>query len=312
MVAANFDRSYVRVRVFEGGNVDDPHDPGGRTSRGVTQRVYNAWCDVGHMARRDVWTAPDAHIKAIYKTQYWDRAGCDRMSDGVDYAVFDAAVNSGPAQAKKWLQRALGEARIDGIIGHVAEAKMATCDPVLLSGGVCDRRRAFMKVLRTFPRYGKGWLRRVAEVETTSKAWAAESESPIEPAYFAGMHIKATMADAPPLPSPALGDVSAGGGAASVAISGLQDKLTPYADSVAWLKPLLAALVIAGFAVAGLGLALGWYVRRRRAQLHDALDLVEVRPGAEAAESVPPQAPDDDAPPAPPVAAPPALAGAAA
>lgn len=62
----------------------------------------------------------DAELSAIYKRQYWDKAGRG-LPVGLDYAVFDYAVNSGPAQAARDLQRVLG-VKPDGIIGAMTLA----------------------------------------------------------------------------------------------------------------------------------------------------------------------------------------------
>ncbi|MFC0282394.1 glycosyl hydrolase 108 family protein [Camelimonas abortus] len=62
-------------------------------------------------------------MQAIYRQQYWEKIRGDDLPPGVDYVVFDGAVNSGVAQSAKWLQRALG-VRVDGIIGN---ATIAAC-----------------------------------------------------------------------------------------------------------------------------------------------------------------------------------------
>jgi hypothetical protein len=49
--------SHLLVR--EGGKVDNPKDPGGRTNQGVTQRVYNGWRTRSHLPVRDVYLIGD-------------------------------------------------------------------------------------------------------------------------------------------------------------------------------------------------------------------------------------------------------------
>lgn len=95
------------MRFYEGDNVDDSRDPGGRTSRGVIQRVYDGWCRRNGVARGDVWKATDAQVAATYRELYWDRLQGDGLPAGVDFVLFDCAVNSGVGQAAKWLQRSL-------------------------------------------------------------------------------------------------------------------------------------------------------------------------------------------------------------
>lgn len=72
MVASNFDRAMPLVLAHEGGLVDHPKDPGGRTNRGVTQRVYDAFRRRKSSPTRAVDHITDAEVKDIYRRQYWD------------------------------------------------------------------------------------------------------------------------------------------------------------------------------------------------------------------------------------------------
>ncbi len=172
MVATNQKAALARVLGHEGGNADDPHDPGGRTSRGVTQRVYDAWRRGHGQPARDVFLASTAEVRAIYLEQYWHRVRADELPAGLDYAVFDAAVNSGPVQAVKWLQRDLG-VRVDGVVGQVTlTAARSRQDVAALIASQCARRLAFLKQLRMWRRFGAGWTKRVANVERVAIAMA--------------------------------------------------------------------------------------------------------------------------------------------
>ena len=95
---SNFKASLDLVLKSEGGNDDDPQDHGGRTSRGITQREYDAWRREKGMLTQDVWKAPDSDIAMIYHDEYW-RPWCDGMPMGVDYLFFDMSVNGGPGRA---------------------------------------------------------------------------------------------------------------------------------------------------------------------------------------------------------------------
>src|SRR4029077_20066406 len=101
MTAANFHKCLQLVLVSEGGNDDDPDDAGGRTSRGITQREYNAYRKTHSGLPSDVWKAPRSAIEAIYEISYW-KPWCPQFPDGVDYVFFDVAVLHGPGKAAKW------------------------------------------------------------------------------------------------------------------------------------------------------------------------------------------------------------------
>lgn len=164
MVASSWPTAYKMVRAEEGGNDDDPHDPGGRTSRGITQREYNAWRRLHNLAPRDVWSASEDEIMSIYKTQYWDPWG-DKLPPGVDAEFFDMCVLQGPGRAATTLQQALGgPARgvaIDGRMGLVTlqHAQDAT-DKAALIRSITQARLAFFRRIRGWVYYGRGWTNR--------------------------------------------------------------------------------------------------------------------------------------------------------
>lgn len=158
---ANFDKSLALVLVHEGGYVNHPKDPGGATNRGVTQAVYDAYRKTRGKAAQSVKFISDDEVNAIYKFQYWDRVQGDLLPAGLDYAVFDFAVNSGVGRASKYLQAVLGVAQ-DGQIG--ARTLAAITNPSNAINALCDRRMSFLRNLRTFLTFGKGWTRRVTDV----------------------------------------------------------------------------------------------------------------------------------------------------
>jgi lysozyme family protein len=156
-------QAYQWVRVSEGGNDDDPEDPGGRTSRGIIQREYDAWREMHGEAPKDVWTASEAEIQEIYHTQYWVPYG-DLMPRGPDYQFFDMNVNHGLGNAVKILQRALGVID-DGHIGLVTMTALRKADPKTLVPLITRERAVFYRSLGKFWRFGKGWIARDLQVE---------------------------------------------------------------------------------------------------------------------------------------------------
>ena len=157
----------------EGGNDDDPHDPGGRTSRGIIQREYNAWRQSHGEPMQDVWQASDAEVAAIYEQQYW-LPYCPQMPAGVDLSYFDMAVNSGPVRATILLQRALG-VNDDGHIGIITLGALKAASPVKVVVDFADERRDFYRSLKTFKYFGKGWLSRVSFIEQAAIKMAADT-----------------------------------------------------------------------------------------------------------------------------------------
>lgn len=166
-----FERAFALLAVHEGGYVNHPKDPGGATNKGVTQRTYDHYRSRLGGTRRDVRSITDDEVAAIYRGQYWDAVRADELPEGLAYCVFDAAVNSGPGRAVRWLQAGIG-ASVDGQIGNETIGSAVRSDSVRVIEGYCDRRLAFMKRLKHWPSFKNGWTRRVAEVRAQSKAWA--------------------------------------------------------------------------------------------------------------------------------------------
>jgi lysozyme family protein len=164
----NFDKCLALLLAHEGGFVNHPQDPGGMTNLGVTKRVWEEW--TGHEVDEKQMRALTPELVApLYKRKYWDAVRADDLVSGVDYAVFDVAVNSGPGRAIKFLQSCVG-VDADGGFGPrtLAAVKVAEQDPARLIELYCAKRLEFLQSLRTFETFGKGWSRRVAEVKTVA------------------------------------------------------------------------------------------------------------------------------------------------
>ena len=161
----NFDTCFELVLKHEGNYVDHPKDPGGRTNLGVTQRVWEEW--LGRpVSEKEMRALTPTMVKPLYKRKYWDACRADDLVAGVDYCVFDVAVNSGPGRAIKFLQSCVG-VTVDGGFGPatLAAVKKAEEDPARLVELYCAKRLEFLQSLKTFETFGKGWSRRVAEVK---------------------------------------------------------------------------------------------------------------------------------------------------
>jgi len=161
----NFDEALKAILHHEGGFVNHPKDPGGMTNLGVTKKVWEEW--VGHEVDEKTMRGLTPEIVGpMYKVKYWDKVKGDDLPAGVDYVVFDAAVNSGPGRAAKWLQACVG-VEPDGGIGPKTLAAVASFDASQLVEDYAKRRLSFLMDLQTWDTFGKGWGRRVAEVQKT-------------------------------------------------------------------------------------------------------------------------------------------------
>tara|TARA_B100000214_G_C23926702_1_gene608708 strand:- start:355 stop:867 length:513 start_codon:yes stop_codon:yes gene_type:complete len=158
----NFDECLKMLLHHEGGYVNHPKDPGGETNLGVTKRVYEKWGGTKDM--KDL-TVED--VAPIYKKEYWDRCKCDDLESGVDWAVFDWAVNSGTGRAAKAIQKICGASQ-DGAIGPKTLALIGTQNTEYVIEEFGKIRQDFYESLKTFDTFGKGWTRR--NKETTAKA----------------------------------------------------------------------------------------------------------------------------------------------
>ena len=167
---SNFEASLAHVLQSEGGFVNNPSDPGGMTNLGCTKAVWEEF--VGHpVSEADMRGLTPADVAPLYKRKYWDKVSGDDLPAGLDYAVFDAAINSGPGRAAKWLQEAVG-VEADGAIGKGTLAAVAAFDVQELIKAYNDKRLGFLQGLPTFGTFGKGWTNRVASVQAVSSSLA--------------------------------------------------------------------------------------------------------------------------------------------
>lgn len=247
----NYSRALARILVYEGGKVNDPRDPGGRTNKGVTQATYSAWLASNHLPPADVFNIPEAHVDAIYRGEYWDRIQGDVLPSGLDLAVFDAAVNSGCGQAAKWLQQALSvlyQGQIDGVIGSkVLAALQQEPDMLDVIQAFCARRLGTLQHLKTWPYFGKGWSARIANVQKTACSWADAAPEPGIP-DLSGLKGSAKARITGQLQQPRVTQIAAhlattAAGAATVASQSAQ-QIQGLADTFAWVKYIFAALTL--------------------------------------------------------------------
>lgn len=198
---ANFAEALRLVLRHEGGYVNHPKDPGGATNLGITigtAKRYGVDMDGdGDTDIIDIKNLTAAAAAKIYKGEYWAKVNGDLLPSGLDYAVFDFAVNSGVSRAAKYLQAILGVTQ-DGAIGPATLKALEGKNVADLINMLCDKRLAFLKGLSTWGTFGKGWSSRVAGVRSSALAMSKAAPTALPP-----------VIDAPPAPAPAQPNVVA-------------------------------------------------------------------------------------------------------
>lgn len=169
MARNNYPPCKAITLAWEGGTSNHKDDPGGFTSRGVTAGAGAAYRKrMGLPPKRvDLWTP--AEVDRFYFDDYWMGVNAELLPYGVDLAAFDAGVMSGPSRGAKWLQRAVG-AKQDGVVGNGTLRKTAALDPAATVRKLCGYRLSFVQGLGTFKVFGKGWSRRIADIEAKGVA----------------------------------------------------------------------------------------------------------------------------------------------
>jgi len=175
MTASNRAGCIERVLAHEGGYSNNPSDPGGPTNFGITLADARAYWKPKATAT-DVRAMPKSVAVDIYRARYWETQRCDELPSGVDYSVFDYGVNSGIGRAKKVLQRVVGVTD-DGDLGPLTMQAIAARDAADIVAAINDERLAFLKSLKTWPVFGRGWASRVADVRRDSLALGRERDA---------------------------------------------------------------------------------------------------------------------------------------
>lgn len=143
---------------WEGGWSDHPDDPGGKTMYGITETRWHEYQDKMGMKRTPVRNITMAQALKFYRSEFWLACGADKLFPGVDLAVYDASVNSGVSRGRKWLLASAGSN------DHSETVKK-----------ICRARLSFMQSLKIWKTFGKGWGRRVADIEARGVTMALEA-----------------------------------------------------------------------------------------------------------------------------------------
>ena len=154
-----FDTAVAFTLREEGGFTDDPRDPGGATSLGITLATLNHWRGRACTAD-DVRVLTLAEAQAIYQALYWHAMRCDLLPSGIGLMVFDFGVNAGPGTSARELQAIVGVA-VDGVIGPLTALASKGVEGAALIAALHDAHEARYRSLPGFAVFGTGWLARL-------------------------------------------------------------------------------------------------------------------------------------------------------
>jgi len=167
MAASSYEQALRRLLAHEGGYTNHPSDPGGPTNFGITIHDYRKYVKPGATAA-DVRTMRLEEAKAIYRAKYWNAQRCDELPAGVDYTVVDYGINSGIGRSGKVLRRVVGLPDNTSVVTDEVLRAVAKRDPKAIVVAINDERLTFLKRLKTWPMFGKGWGSRVSGVRAVS------------------------------------------------------------------------------------------------------------------------------------------------
>ena len=156
------------ILSWEGGYVNDPHDPGGATNKGVT---LNTWKHHGYDKNNDgkidkedikLINENDAVYK-ILKPLFWDKCKADQIKDqSVANIIVDWVWGSGFSAMKK-IQGILG-VKQDAVVGPKTIEAINNKNPEELFNAIWSARENYLRSLKNFNRYGKGWMNRLNSI----------------------------------------------------------------------------------------------------------------------------------------------------
>lgn len=143
--------------IYEGGFVNDPDDPGGKTNFGISQRSYPN-LDIQNLTRQQ---SIDIYYHDYYLKYQFNKIVEYKLAQ----RVFDFGVNAGPARSIKLLQNAANKTganlKEDGLIGPLTlNAVNSTRYPGALFAHLFVNMFDYYVGLNK-PKYLNGWLNRL-------------------------------------------------------------------------------------------------------------------------------------------------------
>ncbi len=142
------------IEEWEGGEVNDPNDPGGHTKYGISKNAFPS-VNISELTKKDA--------KSLYKKNYWDTAYCNEIPKELRAIHLDTAINMGVHAAISILQEAGGTSK-DGIFGP--KTKAAARD-VTVDNYAFRRAIRYLNIIgdnETLAKYSTGWSRRLVDI----------------------------------------------------------------------------------------------------------------------------------------------------
>ena len=177
--AANFRIALAETLSYEGGYADHPDDPGGITMSGVTRKTWAKWTGrkLKDVTEAEMRALTVEQVMPLYHAWYWQPVRADDLPGGLDFMVFDIAVNSGPERAVRMLQKAINQlgrvqVRVDGMMGPKTLSAAGSLNVFDLIDEVGNTRLWFYFDLSTFRTFGNGWMRRLLKATSFATAMA--------------------------------------------------------------------------------------------------------------------------------------------
>ena len=150
-----FEQAIEVILKHEGGFVDHPSDPGGRTNFGISQRSYPD-VDIKNLTRQGA--------KEIYKKDYWNPLKLYLIDNAnICLDIFDVAVNSGRSRAVKMAQKLVGT-KEDGGMGVITAKAINEYKGDFVKDYKHSRKIFYEHLVKSNPKFKvfiRGWLKRV-------------------------------------------------------------------------------------------------------------------------------------------------------
>jgi lysozyme family protein len=165
MQAKDFLLCFDRLIDHEGGFQKNPDDRGNWTSGKVgVGGLKGTKFGISAMSypRLDIENLTLDDAKGIYWQDFWLRMRCPEFHLAIGYQLFDIAVNSGPGNSIRMLQRAV-EVADDGSVGPITREAVISMDVDDVLCLINAERLEFCSKLSTWNIFGRGWARRIAK-----------------------------------------------------------------------------------------------------------------------------------------------------